>query len=55
MLYGLRAKLARNRLTVSLFDTERFCRHIETAYEEMMRVWDDAEEPRDIHVSSKDS
>jgi len=32
LLAGARAKLAANRLTAPLFDTDRFCKHIESAY-----------------------
>jgi len=32
LLAGVRAKLAANRLTAPLFDTDRFCKHIESAY-----------------------
>ena len=32
MLEGIKAKLARNRMTHPLFDTARFTRHLETAY-----------------------
>jgi len=32
----LRARLAANRLTAPLFDTTRFCRHLESAYEMML-------------------
>ena len=35
MLGAIRAKLAENRLTRPLFDTGRFCRHIEAAYAAM--------------------
>jgi protein O-GlcNAc transferase len=34
-LAEIRAKLARNRATHPLFDTDRLCRHIESAYETM--------------------
>ena len=34
-LAALRAKLADNRLSMPLFDTERFARHLERAYEMM--------------------
>ncbi|MBW8906697.1 MAG: hypothetical protein JF611_13710, partial [Betaproteobacteria bacterium] len=37
LLAGYRERLARNRLTHALFDTERFRRHIEEAY---LRMWD---------------
>jgi predicted O-linked N-acetylglucosamine transferase (SPINDLY family) len=36
-LAGLRAKLADNRLRASLFDTERFARHLERAY---LSMWE---------------
>lgn len=36
-LKGLRQKLADNRLTCALFDTQKFCRHLEAAYTAM---WD---------------
>ncbi len=36
LLAGVTAKLARHRVTAPLFDTERFCRHIEDAY---IRMW----------------
>jgi protein O-GlcNAc transferase len=35
LLAALKARLARTRLTCALFDTERFCRHIETAFAAM--------------------
>jgi len=34
-LAGIRAKLAANRATCALFDTDRFCRHLEAAYTTM--------------------
>jgi hypothetical protein len=34
-LQGLRDRLAENRFSAPLFDAERFCRHLETAYEMM--------------------
>lgn len=36
-LQGLRNRIAANRFTAPLFDSERFCRHLETAYEMMAR------------------
>jgi len=36
-LVRIRARLASNRATCSLFDTERFCRHIESAY---LTMWE---------------
>ena len=50
-LKELKEKLARNRLTAPLFDTDRFRRHIEAAY---TAIWDIAqrrEPPREITVS----
>jgi len=35
MLAGIRIKLARNRTSHPLFDTDRFRQHIESAYTEM--------------------
>jgi protein O-GlcNAc transferase len=36
---GIRARLAQNRGSFPLFDTDRFRRHIETAYTEMYERW----------------
>jgi hypothetical protein len=36
-LAGLRARLARNRLTCPLFDTARFARNLEAAYHRMQQ------------------
>jgi len=38
-LNSVREKLMRNRDTMPLFDSRRFCRHLETAYTEMWRTW----------------
>jgi protein O-GlcNAc transferase len=43
LLADIRQRLERNRLTYPLFDTERFARHIERAYETM---WDNARQGR---------
>jgi predicted O-linked N-acetylglucosamine transferase (SPINDLY family) len=32
LLAGVRAKLDANRLTAPLFDTDRFCKHLESSY-----------------------
>jgi protein O-GlcNAc transferase len=51
VLAGYRERLARNRLTQPLFDTERFRRHIEQAY---LRMWDlhqRGEPPRGFDVA----
>jgi predicted O-linked N-acetylglucosamine transferase (SPINDLY family) len=48
---GLRGRLRKNRLECSLFDTDRFCRHIEAAYVEMWELWQRGERPRSFSVS----
>jgi predicted O-linked N-acetylglucosamine transferase (SPINDLY family) len=37
-LSALRARLAANRMTASLFDTDRFRRHLESAYLQMLEL-----------------
>jgi predicted O-linked N-acetylglucosamine transferase (SPINDLY family) len=49
-LAALRAKLAANRLAAPLFDAPRFCRHIETAYEQMMAIARAGEAPRPFDI-----
>jgi predicted O-linked N-acetylglucosamine transferase (SPINDLY family) len=44
-LGGIRAKLARNRGTFPLFDTNRFTRHIESAYRTMWERYQRGEPP----------
>jgi predicted O-linked N-acetylglucosamine transferase (SPINDLY family) len=46
----LKQKLAANRATCALFDTARFCRHIEAAYIEMFKRWQAGEAPRSFAV-----
>ena len=41
----LKQKLQRNLCTEPLFDVERFCRHIEAAYQRMWATWQRGEEP----------
>lgn len=50
LLAGYRERLARNRLTQPLFDTELFCRHLEAAYETMWQRLHDGKEPRSFSV-----
>jgi predicted O-linked N-acetylglucosamine transferase (SPINDLY family) len=50
-LSALRGKLARNRLTMPLFDTDRFRRHIEAAYATMWRIRQQGEPPRSFSVA----
>ena len=52
-LKSIREKLARNRATAPLFDTDRFRRHIEAAYTEMWEVWQRCEAPRAFAVESQ--
>jgi predicted O-linked N-acetylglucosamine transferase (SPINDLY family) len=51
-LAAIRAKLAHNRLTTPLFDTDRFRRHLEAAYLEMWRRWQRGEKPRAFAVNA---
>jgi predicted O-linked N-acetylglucosamine transferase (SPINDLY family) len=51
LLSGLRERLARNRLTHPLFDTDRSRRHIEAAYSTMMELWRSGETPRSFSVA----
>ena len=39
LLTGLRERLAQNRLTYPLFDTERYARNLETVYWRMWQTW----------------
>jgi tetratricopeptide (TPR) repeat protein/glycosyltransferase involved in cell wall biosynthesis len=55
LLGGLRAKLAQNRLTHPLFDTDRFRRHIEAAYVTMWEIWQRGESPRSFSVPAEES
>src|SRR5579883_713719 len=50
LLAGIRRKLAANRLTTPLFDCERYCRHLEAAYQHMWRTWQNAEPPKHFAV-----
>jgi predicted O-linked N-acetylglucosamine transferase (SPINDLY family) len=47
-----RTKVMRNRLTTPLFDTERFTRGVEAAYEIMWRRWCQGLPPADIDVAA---
>jgi protein O-GlcNAc transferase len=49
-LTAVKAKLAQNRLTCPLFDTDRFRRHIEAAYMTMWEIWQRGENPRSFSV-----
>ena len=49
-LAAVRRKLAANRLTHPLFDTDRFRRHLEAAYATMWDIWQRGEPPRSFSV-----
>lgn len=51
-LAGLKMELASNRLTTPLFDTPRFTRHLENAYEQMIERYRQGLKPDHIHVSN---
>jgi len=51
-LAEIRAKLARNRSSAPLFDTDRFRRHIESAYTTMWEIAQRGEPPRSFSVSA---
>jgi protein O-GlcNAc transferase len=57
LLAAIKAKLAQNRETFPLFDTDRFRRHIESAYETMWERYQRGEPPASFSVehSHKDS
>jgi protein O-GlcNAc transferase len=50
-LRSIRDNLARNRLTCPLFDTARFTRHLEAAYEQMWQMHQRSEAPRHFSVT----
>jgi predicted O-linked N-acetylglucosamine transferase (SPINDLY family) len=49
-LRGLRDRLAQNRATYPLFDTDRFRRHIESAYHQMWEIAERGEAPRHFSI-----
>ena len=53
LLEGYRNRLATNRLTHPLFDTDRFRRHIEAAYLQMSEIWQRGEQPRSFAVEAE--
>jgi predicted O-linked N-acetylglucosamine transferase (SPINDLY family) len=50
LLASIRARLTVNRNTHALFDTERFCRHIEAAYTQMWEIFERGEPPQSFAV-----
>jgi protein O-GlcNAc transferase len=51
LLTRFRERLERNRLEFPLFDSDRFCRHIEMAYTTMWELWQRGEKPRSFSVT----
>ena len=49
---SIRQKLAHNRLSTPLFDTDRFRRHLETAYTKMWEISERGEAPQSFTVGS---
>lgn len=52
LLRGFRDRLDQNRLSFPLFDSDRFCRHIESAYTIMWDLWQRGEPPRAFSVDA---
>ena len=50
-LRSLRAHLSRDRERLPLFDTPRFCRHLEQAYRQMWRTYREGKPAATFHVS----
>jgi protein O-GlcNAc transferase len=50
LLSSFKNRLARNRDACPLFDTARFTRHLEAAYQAMWETWQRGERPRSFHV-----
>jgi predicted O-linked N-acetylglucosamine transferase (SPINDLY family) len=50
LLRSFRDRLARNRSTCALFDTDRFRRHLESAYTTMWEIQQRGESPRSFSV-----
>ena len=50
LLGGLREKLRENRLPAPLFDTARYCRHLEEAYRIMLENWRSGQPPQAFAV-----
>jgi protein O-GlcNAc transferase len=49
---AFRERLQKNRLQCPLFDTDRFRRHIESAYATMWELWQRGEKPRSFKVEA---
>jgi len=53
-LAAVRARLAANRKTSPLFDTQRFCRNLERAYQQMWQQYERGEAPSTFKVPTQD-
>jgi predicted O-linked N-acetylglucosamine transferase (SPINDLY family) len=51
-LSAIKRKLANNRLTTPLFDTERYTRHLEEGYRQAYRRYFDGEAPGDLFIDA---
>jgi predicted O-linked N-acetylglucosamine transferase (SPINDLY family) len=54
LLRGFQNKLNENRLTYPLFDSDRYRRHLEAAYETMWELWQQGESPRGFFVEPQE-
>jgi predicted O-linked N-acetylglucosamine transferase (SPINDLY family) len=52
-LKAQRDRLAQNRNTCALFDTDRFRKHIEKAYRTMWQTWLAGEKPQGFSVQAE--
>jgi predicted O-linked N-acetylglucosamine transferase (SPINDLY family) len=52
LLASFRRRLEQNKSTHPLFDTGRFCHHIETAYTTMWEFWQHGKDPRSFKVET---
>ena len=50
-LHAVKSKLSKNRLTTSLFDSEKFTRHLESSYLQMMSRYESAQPTDHIYVA----
>jgi protein O-GlcNAc transferase len=53
LLQSVRDRLAQNRLSYPLFDTSRFCRHMETAYTQMLQQSRSGRPPAGFRVTAE--
>jgi predicted O-linked N-acetylglucosamine transferase (SPINDLY family) len=53
LLHAIRQKLARNRQTTPLFDTDRTRRHIESAYAKMWEIFQRGEAPQSFEIEAE--